>query len=130
MEDFSNEAYYLFFSTLSNRTRLAIIDVLKEGPKNISEISKALEQDEATVSYNLKRLENFALLRSTGSGKEKLYSLNKEIVEPLSELLAFHTNKYCPRLKNCIPPEKLREYMKKEAAKETFIEHEWKTCDI
>jgi DNA-binding transcriptional ArsR family regulator len=124
MEDFSNEAYYLFFSTLSNRTRLAIIDVLKEGPKNISEISKALEQDEATVSYNLKRLENFALLRSTGSGKEKLYSLNKEIVEPLSELLAFHTNKYCPRLKNCIPPEKLREYMKKEAAKETFIEHE------
>jgi len=124
MEDFSNEASYLFFSTLSSRTRLAIIDVLKEGPKNISGISKTLEQDEATVSYNLKRLENYALLRSTGSGKEKLYSLNKEILEPLSELIAFHTNKYCPRLKNCIPPEKLKEYMKKEAAKETFIEHE------
>ena len=123
MENFSNEAYYLFFSTLSNRTRLAIIDVLKEGPKNISGISEALEQDETTVSYNLKRLENSALLRSEGSGKEKLYSLNREIVEPLSELLAFHTNKYCPSLKNCIPPEKLKEYMKKEAAKETFIEH-------
>src|SRR5208283_5247066 len=123
MEDFSNEAYYLFFSTLSSRTRLAIIDVLRDGPKNISGISEALEQDEATISYNLKRLENFALLRSEGSGKEKLYSLNREIVEPLSELLAFHTNKYCPKLKNCIPPHRLREYMKKEAAKETFIEH-------
>ncbi len=124
MESFSNEAYYLFFSTLSNRTRLAIIDVLREGPKSISGISEALEQDESTVSHNLKRLENYAIVCSEGSGKKKLYSLNREIVEPLSELLAFHTNKYCPSLKNCIPPEKLKEYMKKEAAKETFIEHE------
>jgi DNA-binding transcriptional ArsR family regulator len=123
MENFSNEAYYLFFSTLSNRTRLAIIDVLKEGPKDVFGISKALEQDEATVAYNLNRLVNSALLRSEGSGKEKLYSLNMEIVQPLSELLTFHTNKYCPSLKNCIHPEKLKEYMKKEAAKETFIEH-------
>ena len=123
MENFSNEAYYLFFSALSNRTRLAIIDVLKESPKNIAEISEALEQDETTVAYNLKRLENSALLRSEGLGKEKLYSLNMEIVEPLSELLAFHTSKYCPNLKICIPLEKLKEYMKKEAAKETFIEH-------
>ena len=124
MENFSNEAYYLFFSTLANRTRLAIIDLLREGPKNISGISGILEQDENTVSYNLQRLEYFAFLRSEGAGKEKLYSLNREIVEPLSELLSFHTNKYCPKLKNCIPPHKLREYMKKEAAKETFIEHE------
>ena len=122
MENFSNEAYYLFFSALANRTRLAIIDVLKEGPKNISGVSDALEQDESAVAYNLKRLENYAIVCSEGSGKEKLYSLNREIVEPLSELLAFHTNKYCPGLKNCIPPEKLKEYMKKEAAKETFIE--------
>jgi len=123
MENFSNEAYYSFFSTLANRTRLAIIDVLREGPKNISGISEVLEQDETVVSYNLKRLEHSAFLCSEGSGKEKLYSLNREIVEPLSELLSFHTNKYCPKLKNCIPPHRLREYMKKEAAKETFIEH-------
>jgi DNA-binding transcriptional ArsR family regulator len=123
MENFSNEAYYLFFSALANRTCLAIIDVLREGPKSISGVSDALEQDESAVAYNLKRLENHAIVCSEGSGKEKLYSLNREIVEPLSELLAFHTSKYCPSLKNCIPPEKLKEYMKKEAAKETFIEH-------
>ena len=124
MEDFSNEAYYLFFSTLANRTRLAIIDVLREGPKNISGVSDALEQEETKVSHNLKLLERSALVRSEGFGKGKLYSLNREVVEPLSELLAFHTNKYCPGLKNCIPPEKLKAYMKKEAEKETFIEHE------
>ncbi len=124
MENFSNEANYMFFLTLSNRTRLAIIDVLREGPKNISEISDALEQDKSLVSSNLKKLEHSALLTSAGSGKDTLYSLNLEILEPLSELLTFHTNKYCPNLKNCVAPEKLKEYMKKEAAKETFVEHE------
>ena len=120
MENFCNEAYYLFFSTLANRTRLAIIDVLREGPKNISDISKALEQSESTIAYNLNRLEHFVFLLSDGSGKEKVYSLNKEIVEPLAELLTFHTNKYCPGLKSCISLEQLKEYMKKEAAKETL----------
>ena len=124
MEGFSNEAYYLFFSTLANRTRLAIIDVLKEGPKNLSEVSGTLEQAETIVAHNLKLLERSSLLRSESSGKEKLYSLNMEVFAPLSELLTFHTNKYCPNLKSCIPPEKLKEYMKREATKETFIEHQ------
>jgi DNA-binding transcriptional ArsR family regulator len=123
MKDFSNEAYYLFFSTLANRTRLAIIDVLKAGPKSISEISKALKQPHEIVSVNLKQLEKCVLVISEGSGNERLYSLNQEIIEPLSEALEFHTTKHCPGLRECILPEKLREYMKKEAAKETFIEH-------
>jgi len=124
MEGFSNEAYYLFFSTLANRTRLAIIDVLKEGPINLSGVSDILEQEETIVAHNLKLLESSSLLRSESSGKEKLYSLNTEVFAPLSELLAFHTSKYCPNLKSCIPPEKLKAYMKREAAKETFIEHQ------
>ena len=124
MEGFSNEAYYLFFSVFANRTRLAIIDVLKEGPKNISDISAALEQEQTIVNSNLKLLERLSLLRSESSGKETLYSLNMEVFSPLSELLTFHTSKYCPDLKSCISPEKLKAYMKKEAAKETFIEHQ------
>ena len=124
MKDFSNEAYYLFFSTLANRTRLAIIDVLKDGPKSVSEISSALKQGQDIVSANLKPLEKCALVISEISGNIRLYSLNKEIIEPLSNALEFHTAKYCPGLRQCIPQEKLREYMKKEAIKETFIEHE------
>jgi len=124
MEGFSNEAYYLFFSAFANRTRLAIIDVLMEGPKNISQVSAALEQDEAIVASNLKLLERSSLLCSKSTGKETLYTLNMEVFAPLSDLLIFHTSKYCPNLKSCIPPEKLKAYMKKEAAKETFIEHQ------
>ncbi len=123
MKPFSNEAYYLFFHTLANRTRLAIIDVLKDDPKTISEISKALDQQEATIIHNLKALESCIIVNSKKSGKEDLYSLNREIVEPLSEMLSFHVNKYCPGLEKCIPPQKLKEYMKHEAEKTTYIEH-------
>ena len=124
MKPFSNEAYFLLFSALANRTRLAIIDVLKDGPKTILEISKALDQPEAAITPNLRPLMSSTIVNLQKSGKKHLYSLNGEIVEPLSEILSFHVNKYCPGLEKCIPPQKLKEYMKQEAAKTTYVEHE------
>lgn len=123
MKSFSNEAYYMFFSALANRTRLAIIDYLNETSKTLPEVSLALDQQESVILKHLERLEHCALLRSQGLGKEKRYSLNREVVEPLSEILEFHSSKYCPGLNDCISPDKLKQFMKMEAAKETFIEH-------
>ena len=124
MKSFSNEAYYLFFSALASRTRLAIIDVLRDGSKTLTEVSQALDQPKSVVLKDLERLEHSALVRSQGLGEEKQYSLNMEVVEPLSEIIEFHTSKYCPGLKACIPPDKLKQFMTKEAEKEMFIEHE------
>ena len=124
MKPFSNEAYYLFFSALANRTRLALIDVLKDCPKTILEISEILDLEESAVTDTLKPLEDCGIVNSNKTGKEKRYFLNKEIVEPLSEMLAFHVNKHCPGLEKCIPPGKLKKYMKHEAAKTMYIEHE------
>jgi DNA-binding transcriptional ArsR family regulator len=123
MKNFSNEAYYSLFSALANRTRLAIIDVLENSPKSIPEVAAALKQKQDIVSANLKQLEKCVLVVSESSGNERVYSLNKEIIEPLSHILELHTTKYCPTLSECIPPKKLREYMKQEATKKTFIEH-------
>jgi DNA-binding transcriptional ArsR family regulator len=101
-----------------------MIDMLKDGRKSISEISTALGQEENIISHNLRPLQKCALLLSEGSGEERFYSLNREISEPLSELLVFHVDKYCPEFKECVPAEKFKEYMKAEAAKITYIEHE------
>lgn len=124
MKAFCTEAYYLIFSALANRTRLAIIDLLKDGNKTAMEISELLEQDESVINNNLSHLTNCFLILSSGSGKQKTYCLNKEILEPLSELLEFHVEKYCPGLTKCVPADKLKEYMKSEASKTTYIEHE------
>ena len=124
MKSFSNEAYYLFFSALASRTRLAIIDVLSGGSKTLTEVSQALDQPKSVILKDLERLEHCVLVRSEGLGEEKRYSLNMEIVGPLSEIIEFHTSKYCPDLKTCIPSEKLKKFMTKEAGKETYIEHQ------
>ncbi len=124
MKEFCTEAYYIIFSTLANRTRLAIIDLLKDGNKTASEIAKLLEQDECVINNNLSHMTHCFLILSSGSGKQTTYCLNREILEPLSEALEFHVEKYCPGLTKCVPADKLREYMKSEASKPTFIEHE------
>lgn len=123
MEKFSNEAYYRFFFALANRTRLAIVDILRENSKTNSEIANTLKQEPKIIQQNLEVLEKCMLIRSEDAETEKQYVLNKEIIEPLSEILSFHTSKYCPGLRECIPKEKLREYMKQEASKMMYIEH-------
>ncbi len=124
MKEFCNEAYYMIFSTLANRTRLAILDALKEGPRTLSEMATSLEQKEDVVLDSLKPLVKCMLVLSSDTGKDRTYCLNKELVEPLSELLEFHVEKYCPGFNKCIPIEKLKEYMKAEAARTMYIEHE------
>jgi DNA-binding transcriptional ArsR family regulator len=124
MKNFSNEAYYLFFSTLASRTRLAIIEILRCGNKSISDLSEALHLEPKVIVDNLEKLKKCVIVRSEGNGKEMAFSLNKEIVEPLFEVLSFHADKYCPKLTECIPEDKLKAYIKQEAAKDLFIEHE------
>lgn len=109
---------------MASRKRLAIIDVLREGSKTLTEVSQALDQPKSVILKDLERLEHSVLVRSQGLAEEKRYSLNMEVVGPLSEIIEFHTSKYCPDLKACIPPNKLKQVMTKEAKKETFIEHQ------
>jgi DNA-binding transcriptional ArsR family regulator len=123
MEKFCNEAYFRFFNALANRTNLAIIDLLADGSRSISEIADFLDVEPSTVSKNLEQLQGCALIHSGTPQDVKLCTLNREIVVPLGELLAFHAAKHCPGLRECIPEAKLKEYLKKEAAKETYIEH-------
>ena len=57
----TNTSFYLyemFFKALSNRTRLEIIQFLKEGPKTVNEICDKLKFEQSRVSHNLKRLEH------------------------------------------------------------------------
>ena len=124
MKDFSNESYYLIFSTLANRTRLAIIDILKDSPRSISEIAAKLKIEKEVVTVNLEPLEKCALVLSETSEDKELWSLNKEMMEPLSHILELHTAKHCPGLRVCIPQAKLKEYMKQEAARDTYIKRQ------
>jgi len=40
----------MFFSTLANPLRLAILELLRDGPKNVTQIAEALKQEQSMIS--------------------------------------------------------------------------------
>lgn len=89
------EGCHLFFTTLSNPTRLAILELLKKGPRSVTEIATTLRQEQSMISHNLKPLVRCGFVFVEPRWKERIYSINKETMEPLFEIITKHFNKYC-----------------------------------
>ncbi len=74
-----NKKVLLFFSALSDETRLKILTSLSEGEKTVSEIHRSLGKNEITlsaISHQLKQLQNIDIISSKRKGREKIYSLS------------------------------------------------------
>lgn len=94
-------SYILFFKALSNQTRLRIIDLLRKGPRNATEIGEALDIEQSMVSHNLACLINCGFVIAIQNGKNKVCSLNKQTVIPLLEIMDRHIKKYGGNLEGC-----------------------------
>ncbi len=94
-------AVSLLFKAFSNESRVSILNILRNGPKNVSEISEALRLEQTAVSHNLKCLTFCGLVRSDRLGKTIEYTLNQETVEPIFRLADRHVSKYAANLRNC-----------------------------
>ena len=116
-----SETCYMFFSTLSNPTRLGILELLSNGPKNVTEISEALNQNQSMISHNLKPLERCGFIFSERRKKERLYSLNRETAERLFKIFAYHAEKYCPTEGKCLSNEGLKKRRKKNASNLLYV---------
>jgi len=116
-----SETCHLFFSTLSNPTRLAILELLRNGPRNVSEISEALNQEQSMISHNLKPLERCGFVFSERKKKQRFYSLNKETMEPLFKMFTYHAKKYCPTEGKCLTTRELQKQKKKNASNSLYV---------
>jgi len=98
-EGFSDEdlygAYKIFFGTLVSEPRLKIINLLRKGKKNVSEICSELKAEQTAVSHDLARLKQCGFLLSSKKGKFSYYSLNEETIKPLMSLIEKHMQKHC-----------------------------------
>ncbi|MFB3890275.1 MAG: ArsR/SmtB family transcription factor [Candidatus Bathyarchaeia archaeon] len=121
MKPCSNETCHKFFLALANPTRLAILEILQDGPKNVAEISEKLHREQSMISHNLKPLEDCVFIFSERRGRERVYRVNNEIIAPLFELFCFHANKYCPNGRVCLTENGLERFKKQEAAKPLFL---------
>ena len=88
-------SYNLFFDTFSNKTRMRIIETLISGPKSVTEICDAIKEEQSKVSHNLKKLMECHFLDVERKGKQRVYSLNKDTIIPILNLVEKHVHKYC-----------------------------------
>jgi len=90
------ESYDRFLTTLSNKTRLSIIQALKVSPKNVTQLTKDLGIHQTSVSHSLKRLLDCGFVFVEKSGRERVYALNEDTIKPLMTLMENHISKFCP----------------------------------
>lgn len=98
-EGFSDEelygAYRIFFGTLVSESRLKIINLLRKGKKNVSEIMDELKMDQTAVSHDLRRLKDCGFVLATRDGKFVYYNLNEISIKPLMEIIEKHMGNHC-----------------------------------
>ncbi|UCH37566.1 MAG: helix-turn-helix transcriptional regulator [Candidatus Bathyarchaeota archaeon] len=90
-----------FFSTLANPTRLAILEKLSNGNMNVTQLTQALKQEQSMISHNLKPLLHCRLIYSRKEGKTRIYSINRETVNELFNIVENHAEKHCLFQGNC-----------------------------
>jgi DNA-binding transcriptional ArsR family regulator len=88
-------AYKIFFGTLVSESRLKILNELKNKKMNVTELTTKLNLEQTSTSHDLKRLKKCGFVTQEIKGKYRYYSLNKETIEPLLELINKHMEKYC-----------------------------------
>ena len=92
---------YGFFSTLSNPTRLAIIELLDERPMSVTELVNELGEEQSMVSHNLRPLVRCHFVTRERKGKSNVYSLNHETMDPIIKAVSNQAEKFCGNGSNC-----------------------------
>jgi len=83
-----------FLKIISEKNRLKIFCLLKEGEKCVCDIWQCLNLPQNLVSHHLKVLKDFGLVSSKRQGLKIVYSINKKITQKFLKLLNNYLNIY------------------------------------
>ena len=97
-----SETCHRFFTVLNNPTRLAALETLMDGPRNVTQMAEILGQEQSMVSHNLKPLVECRFVDVEREGKRRVYSVNRATVEPLFNLVENHAARFCPTGGKCL----------------------------
>lgn len=107
MDRVHDKPHRIFFETLGNQKRWEIITLLEDGPLRATEISDKLGYEQSLTSHHLGRLLRCGFVHVQPNGAERIYSLNKDTIEPLLKVVHRHIDTYCAKV--CVHCEQLRE---------------------
>ena len=73
------------FRLMADQTRLRILLLLADGPKNVGELCKRLNLPQPTVSHHLGLLRMSKVILNRRNGKQVIYSVNDAALEALGK---------------------------------------------
>ena len=91
--------YYLFFGNLANPLKVEIITALKEKDMSVLELSRELKSEQSKISHALSTLKHCSIVNVKVQGKNRIYSLNKETILPMLDIIDKHESKFCKECK-------------------------------
>jgi ArsR family transcriptional regulator len=91
--------------SLADPERLRIIDCLRHGPRNVSDIARETETDIVNTSHHLGVLRSAGLLLDQRQGRFVVYRLNPAIFAPTDGTHNQHLDLGCCRLEMPLPTE-------------------------
>ena len=89
-----NSTYMTFFGALCNETRLQIILSLRKSSKNVGQLAEELKMEQSRISHSLQCLTKNRFIQVKQEGKQRVYSLNKDTIEPIFNEVKKHLKKY------------------------------------
>ena len=79
---FASDQCAQYLKAVGAAERLKIIGCLRDGPKNVSEISAALDVEIVKVSHHLQVLRHAGVVSDRKEGRFVIYTLNPEVYSP------------------------------------------------
>ena len=88
-------SYHLFFTNLANKTRFAIVMSLKLGSQSVNEITKMVGGEQSNISHHLSKLVSCNIIFVRQEGKQRMYSLNEQLINPILKIIDAHVTTHC-----------------------------------
>lgn len=79
----AEQAREIFLKAISDKTRYGIIQCLRGGAKSVNGMVECCALDQTLVSYHLKYLRHRGFVECKRKGKQRIYSLDREVVVPI-----------------------------------------------
>jgi len=90
------KSYNDFFETLANPTNQSIIQELVKGSLNVTQLTLKTKLEQSKISHSLKRMYECHIVDVKREGKQRIYSLNKDTIVPILQIVDKHAKKMCP----------------------------------
>ena len=91
----NHNSYHMFFTNLANELKIGIILALRSNERNVTELAEELGVEQSKISHALKNLKTCNIVDVKSKGKERIYSLNKDTILPMLNLIDKHANTHC-----------------------------------